>query len=39
MGNNIVLEAKINNIRITKIKILLIKKYLREKVKLKGFLI
>ena len=38
IGNRQVLENKINKIGILKIKILLIKKFIGEKVKLEGFL-
>jgi hypothetical protein len=38
-SNSVVLDNKINSIEMSKVKILLIKKFSREKVKLKGFLI
>jgi hypothetical protein len=38
-NNGVVLNNKINSIRIYKVKMPLIKKFSREKVKLKGFLI
>jgi hypothetical protein len=37
-NNNVVLNDKINSIRISKVKIPLIKRFSGEKVKLKGFL-
>jgi hypothetical protein len=37
-NNSIALDDKINNIRISKVKIPSIKQFSREKVKLKGFL-
>jgi hypothetical protein len=37
-NNSVVLNNKINSIRISKVKILLIKRFSREKAKLKGFL-
>jgi len=39
MENNAILENRINGIGVVKIKLLLIKRYLRERLKLKGFLI
>ena len=39
IGNRQVLENKINKIGITKVKMLLVKKFSNEKAKLKGFLI
>jgi hypothetical protein len=38
INNGIALNDKINSIKMSKVKILLIKKFSREKVKLKGFL-
>jgi hypothetical protein len=38
-NNNVVLNDKINSIRISKVKIPLIKRFSRKKVKFKGFLI
>jgi hypothetical protein len=38
INNGIVLDKKINNIGMLKVKIPLIKRFSREKVKLKGFL-
>ena len=37
-NNNRILEERINSISIVKIKLLLIKRFLGEKLKLKGFL-
>ena len=39
IGNGQVLENKINKIEILKVKILLVKRFLREKLKFKKFLI
>jgi hypothetical protein len=38
INNGVVLDDKINSIGMSKVKILLIKRFNREKVKLKGFL-
>ena len=37
--NNIILKKRINGIRAVKVKLLLVKRFLGEKLKLKGFLI
>ena len=37
--NNIILKSRINGIGATKVKLLLVKRFLGDKVKLKGFLI
>jgi len=39
MENNITLKNRINGIEVVKIKLLLIKKFLGERLKLKGFFI
>jgi len=39
MKNNVTLENRINGIDVVKVKLLLIKRFLGEKLKLKGFLI
>ena len=36
--NNIILENRINGIGVVKVKLLLIERFLRERLKLKGFL-
>jgi hypothetical protein len=38
MNNGIALDNKINSIGISKVKMLLIKRFSKEKIKLKGFL-
>ena len=37
--NNIILKERLNGIRVVKVKLLLIKRFVGEKTKLKGFLI
>ena len=37
--NNIILKSRINKIRATKVKLSLVKRFLGDKIKLKGFLI
>jgi len=39
MENNIILKNRINRIGVVKVKLLLIKRFLGERLKLKGFLI
>jgi hypothetical protein len=39
INNSIALDDKINSIRVSRVKMLLIKRFSREKIKLKGFLI
>ena len=39
IDNNYILEERINGIRVAKVKLPLIKRFLGEKLKLKGFLI